>query len=211
MSCRLTVHSSRTREVPFSDRLAVRFPSASEPRVAGRLNYGVRHMRLSALLLIAFLAGCSHAPARTSSVTSLVTSSAESCDLFVQDHSILLTVHNSGPGKLRVKAQDESGPPFRMAWSYYSILSGTADPVQTYQSPSGHGPLPLATVSIEPNDETQFLLYLPERTPISGELRYRAQFEDLAGQLHYSAPFSLCITGSMPNNAFKPMPLRGTA
>lgn len=38
----LTVHSSRTREVPFPDRVAVRFPSVSAQRVTGRLNSGVR-------------------------------------------------------------------------------------------------------------------------------------------------------------------------
>ena len=168
-------------------------------------------MRSTSLLLMALVAGCAHAPAETSSVTSLVSSSAESCARFAQDQSLLLTVRNSGPGKLRIKAQSESGPPFRMGWPYYAVLSGTSDPVKTYQRPAGHGPLPLATVSVGPDDETHFLLYLPERIPISGELRYRVQFEDLAGQVHYSAPFSLCITGSMPNNAFKPKPLRGSA
>ena len=168
-------------------------------------------MRSSALLLMLLIAGCAHSPAQTSSVTSLVSSTAEGCGLFDHDQSFLLTVRNSGPGKLRIKAQSESGPPFRMGWPYYSILSGTSDPAPTYKSPAGHGPLPLATVSVGPGDETQFLLYLPERTPISGTLRYRVQFEDLAGQVHYSAPFSWCITGSMPNNSFKPMPLRGTA
>ncbi len=98
-----------------------------------------------------------------------------------------------------------------MGWPYYSILSGTSDPTQAYKSPAGHGPLPLATVSVGPGDETEFLLYLPEGTPISGALRYRVQFEDLAGQVHYSAPFSLCTTGSMPNNSFKPTPLRDSA
>ncbi len=43
--CPLTGHSSRAREVPFPGRVAVRFPSASDPRVAGRLNSGVRHQR----------------------------------------------------------------------------------------------------------------------------------------------------------------------
>ena len=168
-------------------------------------------MRSSALLLMVLLVGCAHAPAQTSSVMSLVSSAPESCELFARDHSVLLTVRNSGPGKLRIRAQSESGPPFRMGWPYYSILSGKSDPAQTYQTPAGHGPLPLATVSIGPGDEAQFLLYLPDRTSISSELRYRAQFEDLAGQVHYSAPFSLCITGSMPNNSFKPKPLRGSA
>jgi hypothetical protein len=168
-------------------------------------------MRSSALLLMVLLAGCAHGPAQTSSVTSLVSTSAESCELFAKDQSVLLTVRNSGPGKLRIKAQSQLGPPFRMGWPYYSVLSGTSDPAQTYQSPAGHGPLPLATVSIGPGDQTQFLIYLPERTPISGALRYRLQFEDLAGQVHYSAPFSLCAPGSMPNNSFKPNPLRGSA
>ncbi|GGJ95339.1 hypothetical protein GCM10011394_00020 [Luteimonas terricola] len=84
-----------------------------------------------------------------------------------------------------------------MGWPYYAVLSGASDPPKTYKRPAGHGPLPLATVSIGSDDEASFLLYLPERTPISDELRYRVQFEDLAGQVHYSAPFSLCITGSM--------------
>ena len=168
-------------------------------------------MRSSSLLLMALVAGCAHVPAQTSSVTSLVSSSAESCARFAQDQSVLLIVHNSGPGKLRIRAQSESGPPFRMGWPYYAVLSGASDPPKTYKRPAGHGPLPLATVSIGSDDEASFLLYLPERTPISDELRYRVQFEDLAGQVHYSAPFSLCITGSMPNNAFKPKPLRGSA
>ena len=168
-------------------------------------------MRSSALLLVVLLGGCAHGPAKTSSVTSRVSTSAESCELFSKDRSVLLTVRNSGPGKLRIKAQSQSGPPFRMGWPYYSILSGTSDPAQTYQSPAGHGPLPLATVSIGPRDQRQFLLHLPERTPVSGVLRYRVQFEDLAGQVHYSAPFSLCISGSMPNNSFKPNLLRGSA
>ena len=168
-------------------------------------------MRSSAPLLMVLLAGCAHGPAQTSSVTSLVSTSAESCELFAKEQSVLLTVRNSGPGKLRIKAQGQLGPPFRMGWPYYSVLSGTSDPAQTYQSPAGHGPLPLATVSIGPGDQTQFLIYLPERTPISGALRYGLQFEDLAGQVHYSAPFSLCVPGSMPNNSFKPKPLHGSA
>src|SRR5690606_14560338 len=57
-------------------------------------------MRSSSLLLMALVAGCAHAPAMTSSVTSLVSSSAESCARFAQDQSLLLTVRNAGPGDL---------------------------------------------------------------------------------------------------------------
>jgi hypothetical protein len=167
-------------------------------------------MRSSVLLMMALLVGCARVPAKTLSVTSFVSSASESCEFFARDQSILLTVRNSGPGKLRIRAQSESGPPFRMGWPYYSIHSGKSDPAKIYQSPAGHAPLPLETVSIGPGDETQFLLYLPEHTAISSGLRYRAQFEDLAGQVHYSAPFSLCVAGSMPNNSFKGKPLRGS-
>src|SRR5690606_39948365 len=105
--------------------------------------------------LIALAAGCAHAPAETASVTSLVSSSAEGCARFSQDQSVLLTVHNSGPGNLRIKAQSESGPPFQMGWPYYAVLTGASDPARAYEQPAGHGPLPLATVSIGPNDETR--------------------------------------------------------
>ena len=168
-------------------------------------------MRLSSLLLVGLAAGCVHAPARPVSVTAFAASTPEACDFLSQDRSVLITVRNAGPGKLRISTQDESGPPFRMGWPYYAILSGESDPLPTYTSPAGHGSLPLATVAIGPNDETQFLLYLGEFTPVSKNLRYRVQFEDQDSQVHFSAPFSLCFPGSMPNNSFKPKPLRGSA
>jgi hypothetical protein len=98
-----------------------------------------------------------------------------------------------------------------MGWPYYSILTARVDPPAVYQQPTGHANLPTAHVSVGPGDSTQFLLYLGERTPVSAELRYRVQFEDESGQVHYSSPFSLCIPGSMPNNSSKPTPLRGAA
>ncbi len=168
-------------------------------------------MRWSPLVLVAFGAGCTHAPAKPAVVTAVVAASAAACDLFSHSQSITLTVRNAGPGTIRISAQNESGPPFRMGWPYYAILSGKSDPPPSYKSPAGHASLPLATVAIGPGDETQFLLYLGELTPVSSSLRYRAQFEDRAGQVHFSAPFSLCVTGSMPNNSFKPKPLRGSA
>ena len=43
LGLRLTGRSSRTPEVPFPGRAVVLFPSGSDLRVGGRLNYGVRH------------------------------------------------------------------------------------------------------------------------------------------------------------------------
>ena len=123
----------------------------------------------------------------------------------------MLTVRNSGPGKLRISAQFESRAPFRMGWPSYAVLSGKADPPAVFQPPTGHANLPTAHVSIGPGDTTHFLLYLDEFTPLSADRRYRVQFEDEDGQLHFSSPFSLCLPGSMPNNSSKPTPLRGAA
>ena len=167
-------------------------------------------MRWSSLIFVALGAGCTHAPAKPVVVTAVVETSPAACDLFSRSQSIMLTVRNAGPGTIRISAQNESGPPFRMGWPYYAILSGKSDPPTSYKSPAGHASLPLATVSIGPSDETQFLLYLGDLTPVSSSFRYRAQFEDRDGQVHFSAPFSLCVPGSMPNNSFNPMPLRGT-
>ena len=133
------------------------------------------------------------------------------CALVADDNSFLLTVRNRGPGKLRISAQYESRQPFRMGWPYYTVLSGKTDPPAVYQQPTGHANLPAAHVSIGPGDTTQFLLYLGEFTPMSADLRYRVQFEDENGQIHFSSPFNLCLPGSMPNNSFKPNPLRGSA
>ena len=168
-------------------------------------------MRWGSLVLVVGLTGCAHAPATPESVTSFAGPSASACAPLKDDGSFLLTVQNKGPGKLRISAQYESRPPFRMGWPYYTVLSGTVDPLAVYQQPTGHANLPIAHVSIGPGDSTQFLLYLGERTPVSAELRYRAQFEDESGRVHYSLPFSLCVPGSMPNNSSKPTPLRGAA
>ena len=168
-------------------------------------------MRWSSLVLVALATGCAHVSAQPEFVSAVVAPSPDACDLISESRSILLTVRNSGPGKLRISAQHESGPPFRMGWPYYAILSAESDPLASYQRPAGHGNLPVATVSIGPGDETQFLLYLGEFTPVSKDLRYRAQFEDRDGQVHFSAPFGLCVPDSMPNNSFKPKPLRGSA
>ena len=168
-------------------------------------------MRWSSLAVAVWLTGCAHAPATPESITSFAGPPSSPCAPLSDDDSFSLTVQNKGPGKLRISAQHESRPPFRMGWPYYAVLSGRVDPPAAYQQPTGHANLPIAHVSIGPGDSTQFLLYLGERTPVSAELRYRAQFEDESGQVHYSLPFSLCVPGSMPNNSSKPTPLRGAA
>lgn len=76
-----------------------------------RLNSGVRHMRSSALLLVLPIAGCAYSPAQISSVTSFVSSTTEGCQIFGQSQSVLLSVRNSAPGELRIKAQSESVRP----------------------------------------------------------------------------------------------------
>lgn len=161
--------------------------------------------------MVLLAVGCAHVPAAPESVTAVVEPSPDACQHIERTRSVLLTVRNMGPGKLRISAQDESGPPFRMGWPYYAILSGDTDPPASYQAPMGHGNLPIATVTIGPGDETRFLLYLGEFTPVSAQHRYRAQFEDQDGQVHYSAPFSVCVPGSMPNHSFKRTPLRDAA
>ena len=156
-------------------------------------------MRWSSLVVAALVTGCVHPPAKPESVSASVEPSADACELITKSRSVLLTVRNSGPGKLRISAQDESGPPFRMGWIYYTVLSGETDPPAVYKNPMGHALLPIATVSLGPGDQTQFLLYLGEFTPVSKQLRYRAQFEDKSGQIHFSSPFSVCVPGAMPN------------
>jgi len=168
-------------------------------------------MRWSSLAAAVLVTGCVHTPAKPKNVMAVVEESRDACDLVANSRSVLLRVRNAGPGNLRIKAQSESGPPFRMGWPYYAILSSERDPPAVYQSPAGHGSVPIATVSVGAGDETQFLLYLGERTPVSRELRYRVQFEDQSGQVHFSPAFSLCVPGSMPNNSSKPTPLRGAA
>ena len=164
-------------------------------------------MRWSSLAVAALVTGCVHTPAQPDSVSASVEPSANACDLIAKSRSVLLTVRNSGPGKLRISAQDEAGPPFRMGWPYYTVLSGETDPPTVYKNPMGHGNLPIATVSLDPGDETQFLLYLGEFTPVSERLRYRAQFEDQSGQVYFSSPFSLCSPGSMPSDSCMDCPV----
>ena len=163
-------------------------------------------MKWSSPILVVLASGCVHASAKPESVSAFVEQSVRGCGLIAPDRSVLLTVHNDGPGKLRVSAQYESAPPFRMGWPYYSILSAKTDPPAIYKQPMGHANLPIAHVSIGPGDTTQFLLYVGEFTPVSEELRYRVQFEDEDGQIHFSSPFSLCVPGSMPNISSRDFP-----
>ena len=80
-----------------------------------------------------------------------------------------------------------------MGWIYYTFLRATTDPAAVYQSPYGHALVPYATVTIGRNDETTFSVPLDAESNESPNLRYRFQFEDLDGNVYFSAPFGVCF------------------
>jgi hypothetical protein len=75
----------------------------------------------------------------------------------------------------------------------------------------GHDIVPTGTVSLGPSDTAQFVVYISDLSANRSLLRYRVQFEDIAGNVYFSNAFGICSSGSMPNDSFKPKPLRGSA
>ena len=170
-------------------------------------------MRWSFVALVVFAAGCAHIEPAPSNVSVLAAPEATTCVPSGSDVVIRLSVHNGGPGKLTLGANDESGPPYSLNWIHYKVLSNQSgkEAVDYEHGPGGHGRLPMAHVTLGRGDTGDFMVKAYDLTPASSAFTYRIELEDLGGNSYPTQPFGLCAPGSTPNNSFKPKPLRGSA
>jgi hypothetical protein len=170
-------------------------------------------MRWSSLLVLALVTACAHQPVDPEQVAVRVEPDLTDCLTERNEVPLRVEVHNRSAGKLRLGANGKSGPPFSLNWVYYRVMSGTpgAMSLDLAHGPGGHGRLSTSTVTIGPGDSTQFLVPLYTVGPGDYAASFQIEIQDLTGTSYMSQPFSLCSPGSMPNNSFKPKPLRGSA
>ena len=166
-------------------------------------------MRWSLVALMVLAAGCAHFEP-SSNVSVVAAPEPVNCASTGSDVAIRLSVHNAGPGKLTLGANDESGPPYSLNWIHYTVLSNQSgkEAVDYAHGPGGHGRLPMAHVTLGRGDTTEFVVKAYELTPSSSAFIYRIALQDLAGHSFITQPFGLCLPGSTPNNSFKPNLLR---
>ena len=166
------------------------------------------------------LLGCSSIPAASSDPSQVAISVSEpehSCASLPDTIDVGLLIANQGQGTFRTYIDTLPGPPYKLSWLSYSVLSDSpsGSNVEWKHGAGGHGPLPQNTLSIGPSDSTSVFAKIYGTAEMDKNGLYRIQLEDQADQIYVSNVFSLCqpvaTTGRPSNNSFKPTPLRGAA
>ena len=107
---RLTIHSSQTR-------------------FAGRLNSGVRRMKLAFLLLAAMISSCASSyRVDPSTVGITITPPSQPCGSDVQDIPVVIDVKNGSRGILKIGVWGKKGSPYDVSPTIHSSRSRFATP-----------------------------------------------------------------------------------
>jgi hypothetical protein len=166
------------------------------------------------------LLGCSSLPA-TQSVPSEIAISVDApehpCASLPDTVNVGLLIANRGQGTFRTYVDTLPGPPYKLSWLSYWVLSDlpSGSNVEWEHGPGGHGPLPQNTLAIGPSDSTSVFAKIYGTAKMDTTASYRIQIEDQNDQIYLSNVFRICqpieLTGWPSNNSFKPNPLSGSA
>ena len=167
----------------------------------------------------AMLLGCSSlpiSPSKPSDIEISVQHSGLPCASLPDTLSIELFIANRGNGTFRMYIDTLPGPPYKLSWLSYSVVSDSPSGVeiQWEHGAGGHGPLPQNKLAIGPKDGTRVFAKIYGAARMDKTVTYRIQVEDLQDQTYLSDPFPVCQLGSAgfpSNNSSKPTPLRGAA
>jgi hypothetical protein len=168
----------------------------------------------------AVLLGCSSLPAPSSAPGEVAISVVEperSCASLPDTINVGLLIANQGQGTFRTYIDTLPGPPYKLSWLSYSVLSDSPSGrnVEWKHGAGGHGPLPQNTLAIGPNDSTSVFAKIYGTAQMDKTALYRIRVEDQDDQIYLSNAFKICqpieATGRPSNNSFKPNPLRGSA
>jgi hypothetical protein len=144
-----------------------------------------------------FLLGCSLLPASSSApgdIAITVAAPEHDCASLPDTVNVGLLIANQGQGTFRAYVDTLPGPPYKLSWLSYSVLSDSpsGSKVEWKHGAGGHGPLPQNTLAIGPSDSTSVFAKIYGTSQMDKTAPYRIQVEDQHDQIYLSNVFTIC-------------------
>ena len=143
------------------------------------------------------LLGCSSLPDSSSmpgEVAISITEPGHACASLPDTINVGLLIANQGQGTFRTYIDTLPGPPYKMSWLSYSVLSDSpsGSNVEWKHGAGGHGSLPQNTLAIGPHDSSRVFAKIYGTAEMDKTGLYRIQVEDQDDQIYLSNVFSIC-------------------
>jgi hypothetical protein len=160
------------------------------------------------------LTGCaSMTPTKPSDVAVSAQHLSKDCQLGARDGRVAISIKNGGLTSIAFPVQDPASPPYSLFPANYEVLvrDEATQEFTPWTVVIEHFYAPKNKVVLQAGDTEVFLIPFDPLQAADLPKIFAVQVTDSTRQGYVSAPFALCPRRSVPNNSFKPKPLRGSA